>query len=137
MSHFAKIENGIVVNVIVAEQDVIDSGLFGDPASWIQTSYNTRGGVHYMPNSDTPSEDQSKALRKNYAFIGSPYDAELDAFLPPKPYDSWILNTQTCLYEAPIPYPDDQLHVYSWNEQNQRWDQGPTLSSGPIPVTEL
>jgi hypothetical protein len=137
MSHFAKIEDGIVVDVIVAEQDFIDSGAVGDPSAWVQTSYNTRGGIHYDPVTGLPSSDQSKALRKNYACIGSPYDAELDAFLPPKEYNSWILNTQTCLYEAPIPHPDDELHSYSWDEQNQQWHQGPTLSTGTIPVTEL
>lgn len=137
MSHFAKIENGIVVDVIVAEQDFIDSGAVGDPSAWVQTSYNTRGGVHYEPGTEIPSSDQSKALRKNYAYIGCPYDAELDAFLPPKEHNSWVLNKQTCLYEAPVPYPEDQLHVYSWDEQNQRWNQGPTLSTGSIPSTEI
>jgi hypothetical protein len=86
MSHYAKIENGIVTQIIVAEQDVIDSGLFG--TGWIQTSYNTRGGQH----------PEGRPLRKNYAGIGFIYDAERDAFIPPKLDDSWTLNEETCLW---------------------------------------
>lgn len=120
MSHFAKIENGIVTQVIVAEQDFIDSGAVGDPSTWTQTSYNTRGGIHYNSNTGEPSEDQSKALRKNYAGIGFTYDSNLDAFIPPKPFDSWILNENTCLWESPIPYPNDG-NLYEWDEQNKNW----------------
>lgn len=101
MAHFAHIENGIVTDVIVAEQDFIDSGAVGDPTAWVQTSYNTRGGVHYLPNSTTPSPDQSKALRKNYASVGYTYDAQRDAFIPPKPFDACTLNEQTCLWDCP------------------------------------
>jgi hypothetical protein len=120
MSHFAKIENGVVVQVIVAEQDFIDSGLVGDPSLWIQTSYNTKGGIHYQPNSYVPSEDQSKALRKNYAGIGFTYDQQKNAFIPPKPYPSWLLNEFSCLWEAPIPYPDDGK-IYDWDEDTVSW----------------
>jgi hypothetical protein len=120
MSHFAKVENGIVTQVVVADQDVIDSGAFG--SGWIQTSYNTRGGVHYEPNSSTPSQNQSKALRKNYAGIGYTYDLERDAFIPPPLFNSWILNEDTCLWEPPIPYPNDE-NMYQWNEETQSWDQ--------------
>jgi len=120
MAHFAKIENGTVVNVIVAEQDVIDSGLFGDPTSWIQTSYNTLGGVHYKPNTREPSEDQSKALRKNYAGIGYTYNAQLDAFIPPKQHQSWVLNENTCQWEAPLPLPDNN-YSYVWDEYSLSW----------------
>lgn len=152
MSHFAKIIGGIVQSVIVAEQETIDRGEQGDPNTWVQTSYNTRGGIHYQPNSDTPSEDQSKALRKNYAGIGYTYDSERDAFIPPQPYLSWTLNEQTCLWDPPIPHPtypytfedgsviqykhiswdEDQLNwklitkndiVYYWNNNNQTWIQ--------------
>lgn len=105
MAHFAKIIGGIVQTVIVAEQDAIDDGSQGDPNTWVQTSYNTRGGVHYQPNTDIPSEDQSKALRKNYAGIGYTYDSDRDAFIPPKPYTTWSLNEQTCLWDPPIPKP--------------------------------
>lgn len=118
MSHFAKVENGLVVSVIVAEQDFIDSGAVGDPASWLQTSYNTRGGVHYDP--DTQEPDEGVALRKNYAGIGFAYDAELDAFIPPSPYPSWVLDNQTCLWNSPISYPTDGKK-YSWDEETQTW----------------
>ena len=117
MSHFAKIENNIVTTVIVAEQDFIDT----QEGTWVQTSYNTRGGVHYQPNSNTPSDDQSKALRKNYAGIGYTYDSTKDAFIPPKPFESFTLNETTCLWEAPVSYPSDGKS-YVWNEEDQQWD---------------
>ena len=119
MAHFAKVENGIVTQVIVAEQDVIDSGLFGDPASWIQTSYNTCDGVHYGPDGQP---DGGIALRKNYAGIGFKYDSTRDAFIPPKPYTSWKLNEDTCLWEAPVAYPTDGK-LYTWNESKKKWDE--------------
>lgn len=112
MSHFAQIdENNIVTQVIVIEQDVVDTGLFGDPASWIQTSYNTSGGVHLLGG--TP-------LRKNYAGIGYTYDSTRDAFIPPKPYNSWVLNEDTCLWEAPTPMPNDGK-IYNWDEATTSW----------------
>jgi hypothetical protein len=111
MAHFAKIENGIVTQVIVVEQDVIDSDLFGDPASWVQTSYNTQGGVHLLGG--TP-------LRKNYAGVGYSYDAMHDAFIPPKPYPSWLLNTETCLWCAPRELPSDGK-PYVWDEESSTW----------------
>jgi len=117
VSHFAKIENNIVTTVIVAEQDFIDT----QEGTWVQTSYNTRGGVHYQPNSNTPSDDQSKALRKNYAGIGYTYDSTKDAFIPPKPFESFTLNETTCLWEAPVSYPSDGKS-YVWNEEDQQWD---------------
>ena len=120
MSHFAKIESNIVIQVIVAEQDFIDT----QEGTWVQTSYNTRGGVHYQPNSNTPSDDQSKALRKNYAGIGYTYDSTKDAFIPPKPFDSFTLNETTCLWEAPVSYPTDG-EAYVWNEDTQSWDLHP------------
>jgi hypothetical protein len=109
MSHFAKIENGIVTQVIVAEQDVIDSGLFG--TGWIQTSYNTFGGIH--ANGGTP-------LRKNYAGVGYTYDTERDAFIPPKPFNSWVLNENTCQWDAPTARPTDGKK-YDWNEDTLSW----------------
>lgn len=114
MSHFAKVIYETVVDVIVAEQDVIDSGIFGSPELWIQTSYNTRGGQH----------PEGRPLRKNFACIGYTYDTWLDAFIPPKPYDSWILNEETCLWEPPVPYPvtnDDDNRIYYWDEETQSW----------------
>ncbi|NBR25342.1 MAG: hypothetical protein EBU08_16505, partial [Micrococcales bacterium] len=118
MSHFAKVENGTVTQVIVAEQDVIDSGLFG--SGWVQTSYNTRGGVHYNPETNEPSEDQSRALRKNYAGFGYTYDSERDAFIPPQPYDSWVLDEETCLWSAPVAMPSDDKQ-YIWDEPTKSW----------------
>lgn len=108
MSHFAKVENGIVTQVIVAEQDVIDSGAFG--TGWVQTSYNTRGGQH----------PEGRPLRKNYAGVGYAYDAQRDAFIPPKPFNSWSLNEDTCLWSAPTPYPNDGK-IYHWDENNLVW----------------
>jgi len=118
MSHFAKIENGVVTQVIVAEQDFID-GIEGE---WVQTSYNTRGGVHYQPNSSTPSEDQTKALRKNFAGIGFSYDADKDAFIPPQAFASWTINEDSCLWKAPVLYPEDG-NAYRWNEDTQSWEE--------------
>jgi hypothetical protein len=108
MSHFAKIENGIVTQVIVAEQDVIDSGLFG--TGWIQTSYNTCGGQH----------PENRPLRKNYAGIGYTYDSARDAFIPPQPYTSWVLNEGTCLWDAPTQKPNDGKK-YIWDEGSLSW----------------
>jgi hypothetical protein len=122
MAHFAKVLDGKVLNVIVAEPEFFETFIDTAPGDWIQTSYNTRGGIHYQPNSNEPSEDQSKALRKNYAVVGGIYDKRLDAFMPAKPYPSWILNEETCLWEAPIPKPDDGLG-YGWDEENQIWEQ--------------
>ena len=116
MSHFAQIDgNNIVTQVIVIEQDVVDSGLFGAPTSWIQTSYNTIGGVHTLGG--TP-------LRKNYAGIGYTYDSTRDAFIPPKLFNSWILNETTCLWEAPTAMPDDGK-IYRWDEDTTAWIEIP------------
>ncbi len=112
MAHFAQIdENNIVINVLVIEQDMVDTGLFGEPSKWIQTSYNTYGGVHALGG--TP-------FRKNYAGIGYTYDVSRDAFIPPKPYVSWVLNEDTCLWEAPTPYPTNGK-MYRWNEATVSW----------------
>lgn len=121
MAHFAQIDdNNTVVQVIVVEQDVINTGLFGDPARWIQTSYNTRGGVHYGENGEP---DGGVALRKNYAGIGYSYDPVRDAFIPPQPYPSWLVDDNTGLWNPPIPMPAAQEGVmYQWNEANQTWD---------------
>lgn len=114
MAHFAKVENGIVTQVLVIEQDVIDTGAFGDPALWVQTSYNTIGGQH----------PEGRPLRKNYAGIGYTYDVGRDAFIPPQPFASWTLNEDTCLWDAPTPYPDDG-DVYLWDEDTQTWTRAP------------
>lgn len=111
MAHFAKVENGIVTQVIVAEQDFINSGAVGDPASWVQTSYNTRGGVHI--NGGTP-------LRKNYAGIGMIYDSVRDAFYGHSPYPSWTLDEETCGWVPPVARPNDGKH-YEWSEDTLNW----------------
>jgi len=113
MSHYAKILEGKVIKVIVAEQQLFDTFVDTSPGEWIQTSYNTRGGVHL--NGGTP-------LRKNYAGLGYTYDRERDAFIPPKPFESWVLNENTCQWDAPTPMPTDETKKYSWNESTTSWD---------------
>ena len=121
MSHFAKIdENNLVTQVIVAEQDVINTGLFGDPALWIQTSYNTYGGVHSLGG--TP-------LRKNYAGIGYTYDSARDAFIAPKPFNSWVLDEFTCMWNPPTPMPVSEDKTYSWDESTTSWIENPSTLS--------
>ncbi len=112
MSHFAEIDHtNTVIRVIVAERDFIDSGAVGDPHKWIQTSYNTHGGQHLLGG---------VPLRKNYAGPGYVYDYFRNAFIPPKPFASWQLDEDTCLWSAPIARPDDGK-IYSWNEADQNW----------------
>jgi hypothetical protein len=126
MAHFAKVEDGIVTQVIVAEQDFVDT----QPGTWIQTSYNTRGGVHYEPNSDTPSANQTRALRGNYAGLGYTYDATNDVFYGPAPFPSWTLNTTTWTWQAPVAMPDNNPNNrYAWNEDTQSWDLVEVLTS--------
>ena len=117
MAHFAKVENGLVVQVIVADQDVIDSGIFGH--GWVQTSYNTRNGVHYGQDGQP---DGGVALRKNYAGIGYSYDSVRDAFIPPQPYPSWTLDEDTCNWNSPTPYPTDG-NIYAWDEATTSWTE--------------
>jgi len=119
MAHFAKVKNGIVEQVIVAEPEFFDTFVDSSPGEWIQTSYNTRGGVHYDPN--TGEADGGVALRKNYAGIGFTYDKDRDAFIPPKPYASWTLDNASCLWEAPVPMPADGK-AYKWNEETLSWE---------------
>jgi len=121
MTHFAKVKksSNAVVQVIVAEQDFIDSLPVEENYKWVQTSYNTIKGKHYTDGVE--SADQTKALRKNYAGPGYQYDEGRDAFIPPKKFQSWTLNEDTCDWEAPIPYPNDGNN-YLWNEDNLQWD---------------
>jgi hypothetical protein len=111
MSHFAKVNNGIVEQVIVAEPEFFNTFVDTSPGEWIQTSYNTHGGVHTLGS--TP-------LRKNFAGIGYTYDHERDAFIPPKPFASWVLNEDTCLWDAPVAMPDDG-GKYQWDESTTSW----------------
>lgn len=110
MSHFAKVHNGIVEQVIVAEPEFFDTFVDSSPGEWIQTSYNTHGGQH----------PENRPLRKNYAGIGFTYDKERDAFIPPQPFNSWVLNEETCLWEAPVAMPEDG-QVYVWDEATTSW----------------
>lgn len=116
MAHFAKVENGLVIEVVKTNDkmpneghDFLVSNLGG---TWIKTSYNTRAGKHLLGG--TP-------LRKNYAGIGYSYDPNRDAFIPPKPFESWVLNETSCLWEAPIPYPQDLDGAYAWSEEELNW----------------
>ena len=125
MAHFAKLDkNNKVVFVTVGRDEDENSEIelfYRTGDVYKRTSYNTRGGIHYDPVTNEPSEDQSKAFRKNYAGIGFTYDAARDAFIPPQPYSSWTLNEETCLWNSPVPYPEDG-EMYTWNEQTQTWD---------------
>ncbi len=120
MAHYAKVKDGVVVNVIVAEAEFFDTFVDSSPGKWIQTSYNTRNGVHYNPETGQPSADQTKALRKNYAAIGYTYNEQLDAFIPPKPFPSWSLHEDTCNWHAPVPAPNN-VELYDWDEVNLVW----------------
>jgi hypothetical protein len=110
MSHFAKVVNGVVTQVIVAEPEFFNSFIDTSPGQWIQTSYNTRGGQH----------PGGRPLRKNFAGIGFTYDRQKDAFIPPKPFASWSLNEETCLWNPPTPYPNDGK-MYDWSESALNW----------------
>jgi hypothetical protein len=113
MAHWAKIVDGKVVSVIVAEKEFFDTFVDSSPGQWLQTSYNTHGGVH--ANGGTP-------LRKNYAGVGYTYDATKDAFIPPQPFASWTLDSQTCLWNAPVAMPTDGK-MYSWDEATTSWKE--------------
>ena len=112
MSHFAHITNGIVDQVIVIDQETINTGHWGDPSEWVQTSYNTQGGQH----------PEGRPLRKNYAGIGYTYDTQRDAFIPPKPFASWLLDEATCLWNPPVAMPTDDK-IYTWNEDTLSWTE--------------
>jgi len=126
MAHYAFLNMSNIVTEVIVGKDETDG-----PTNWEihygnireqvckRTSYNTRGGVHYT--NGAPSADQSKAFRKNYAGIGYTYDHSRDAFIPPKPFDSCVLNETSCLWEAPVEYPDDG-QIYTWNEDTTSWD---------------
>jgi hypothetical protein len=122
--HLAEIKDGKVARVIVCNDINWARERLG--GEWVETSYNTRGGVHYEPNSSTPSKDQTKALRKNYAGIGYTYDKDRDAFIPPKPFKSWVLDEAKCQYKAPKEMPKDGM---IWNEEKGDWDAEPEKQS--------
>ena len=128
MAHFALLdENNIVTFVTVGRDE--DNGKEVELSArtgqvYRQTSYNTRGGVYYTPGTNEPDPDQSKAFRKNYAGLGYTYDDVIDGFIPPKPYPSWLLNTNTGLWEPPVPYPTDGK-LYTWDEATESWVEVP------------
>jgi len=120
MSYFAELDsNSVVTRVIAISQENVDTGNWGTPSSWVQTSYNTKGGKHYGQDG---VEDSGVALRYNYAGIGHTYDEVRDAFISPKPYTSWTLVEATCQWKAPVDYPSDGK-MYSWNEATTAWDE--------------
>ena len=122
MSHFAHIKDGIVDQVIVIEADVLATGLWGDPSEWVQTSYRTQGGQH----------PEGRPLRKNFAGVGFTYDAQRDAFIPPKPFNSWLLDEETCLWNAPVAMPTDGK-MYKWDEDTTSWVE---IVMEPAPAEE-
>ena len=134
MAHFAKIGVGnIVETVIVIDNDIAVTEQAGidfiktlypkDPSVWKQCSFNTHGGKYYKPGSQSElHEDQSKAFRKNMAAIDGTYDPKRDAFIPVKPYPSWVLVEETCLWESPIGDRPDDGGIYDWNEDTKQWD---------------
>jgi hypothetical protein len=141
MAYFAKLnDENIVLEVIsINNNELLDNGvesenkgiefckkLYGQDTKWKQTSYNTKAGIYYNPGTNTQAVDQSKSLRKNFAGIGWIYDEALDCFKEPKLYDSWIFNSQTGLYDAPVPIPqeyeaDGRICSYEWNESIVNW----------------
>ena len=134
MAHYAKVENGTVTKVIVAEPEFFDTFVDDSPGQWIKTSYNMRGGVYYDPSTNQPAADQSVIAddeargRKNYAGIGFTYDASKDAFIPPQPFASWVLDESSCLWDAPITRPTetqeqiDAGSFYQWDESAHQAD---------------
>lgn len=120
MAHFAKVVDGKVSQVIVAEPEFFDTFVDTSPGQWIQTSYNTHGGVHI--NGGTP-------LRKNYAGVGYSYDPVRDAFIPPQPFPSWLLNDDSCLWDPPVPMPTDGK-LYVWDEPTLSWVEVPSPTGG-------
>ena len=128
MAHYAKVLEGIVTQVIVAEPEFFDTFIDSSPGEWIKTSYNIQGGVYYDPETNSAVDDQSTIeedegrQRKNFAGIGSTYDPARDAFYAPQPFPSWVLNETSCIWEAPVAYPDaDSDEKYQWNEETTSW----------------
>lgn len=121
MAHYAYLDQNNIVTAVIVGKDENDSpGNWEEYYSAKRTSYNTRGGIYYTPNTNQPDPDQTKAYRKNYAGIDYTYDILRDAFIPPKPFPSWILNQFSCLWDSPIPYPTDG-NKYIWDESTQTW----------------
>ena len=127
MAHYVKVVDGTVVNGIVAEPEFFATFVDSSPGEWIKTSYNMRGGVYYDPATGEPHADQAGMIaadegrqRKNYAGLGYTYDRTRNAFIPPKPFASWTLNEDSCLWEPPVAYPTDGK-MYRWDEDTTNW----------------
>lgn len=139
MSHFAKVLDGKVINVIVAEQEFFDTFVDSSPGDWIQTSSNVRNGVYLDPETGLPVADQASAMegyperqRKNYASVGMVYDTQRDMFYYPKPYPSWILNESTAVWEAPTAMPpleDSSIGEWGWDEASLSWVERTSMPS--------
>ena len=129
MGHYAKVKDGIVQQVIVADQNFVNGLPSESGVTWIKTSYNTYGGVHYAPRGpdDDRTPDGGTPLRKNFAGVGMIYDSARDAFYGPKPFDNWTLNEDTCFWEAPVAYPTDGK-IYERNVTTNQWDEMPFLA---------
>ena len=139
MASFAKLnsENKVIQVVSVHNNELLENGveseekgiqflkkLFGQNTNWKQTSYNTKGGKHYLSDNSTLSNTQEKALRKNHASIDYTYDEIRDAFIPPKPFNSWVLNEDSCTWTSPVPLPSDYKDkVYNWDESSLSWKE--------------
>ena len=126
MAYYAELDiNNTVINIRTgASENILDmEQIYLERFQNVhkRTSYNTRAGIHYDPNTNLPSQDQSKAFRKNFAALGYFYDTDKDAFIPQQPYESWILNPEKCVWEPPVPYPNDS-NIYNWNEVTQTWE---------------
>ena len=129
MAHYAFLDDNNVVTEVIVGKNEGEEGInwelkYGAFRNQVckRTSYNTRAGVHYDQTTNEPSADQTKAYRKNYAGIGYTYDQARDAFIPPKPFNSWVLNDTTCLWDPPTPMPEDGK-VYVWNEDTTSWQE--------------
>ena len=131
MTHFCKVLDGKVIQVIVAEPAFFDTFVDSSPGEWTQTSYNTRGNVHYGADGEL---DGGVALRGNYAGIGYTYDRQNDVFYAPQPYASWTLNQTTWLWEPPVAYPDDGQR-YVWDEPTTSWKMTAVVVSSGTPIS--
>jgi hypothetical protein len=146
MAHYATLNDENIVTSIFVGKD--ENNLEPNITDWEdfyrakRTSYNTRGGVYYNPNSSQPHLNQSKAFRKNYAGIGYTYDEQRDAFIPPQPYPSWVLDEFSCLWNSPIAHPDNghipsyylPYHGYYWNEECTNWSLNKPFPSWQVSI---
>lgn len=127
MAHYAFLDENLTVTLVIVGKNEDEDGIDWEQFyGAVRTSYNTAGGVYYDPETRQPAQDQSKAFRKNYAGIGYTYDPVRDAFLPPKPFNSWILDESSCTWQPPVPMPADG-EIYQWNEDLQTWEMASNI----------